>query len=80
MKSSMRRKPKPDTRPRWNDDLKVYFSGKWYEAEEYRKLCERYLKYNNMSEPHFSKDPTYNLRKKKCPTTLKPKPMKQPID
>lgn len=59
-----RHKPKPDTRPRWYDDLKVYYSGKWYNAEEYRLLCERYINLPNFTTPNYKDDPSYHWREK----------------
>ncbi len=57
-------KSKPDTRPRWNDpNLPIYFSGKWYSADEWQKLCAHTMSLPSRAEPHYTKDPTYNLRK-----------------
>lgn len=59
----VKRTPKPDTRPKWYSDLKVYFSGRYYSAEEYCLLCERYLSMDR--NPHYTVDKTYNLRVKR---------------
>lgn len=62
----VRKASKPDKRPKWNDpDLPVYFSGKWYSAEEYRLLCAKTIALPNRAEPHYKNDPTYNLRRKR---------------
>lgn len=59
----MKRKPKPDTRPRWNDNLKIYYRGQYYSSEEWQEMCTRALQYS--TDPNYKNDPTYNLRKKK---------------
>lgn len=60
----MRRKPKPDTRPHWNDaDLKVPYAGRLYSADDYQKLCV--IAVERDRTPHWTKDPTYNLKKDK---------------
>lgn len=51
----MRRKPKPDTRPRWNDpNLKIYYGKREYTADEWQIMCAAY-----------KNDPTYNLKRNK---------------
>ena len=58
----MRRKLKPDTRPRWNDpNLKIRFRGKEYTAEEWSKECENAL-YDFL--PNWRDDKTYDLKRK----------------
>lgn len=59
----MKRKPKPDTRPHWNDDLRIMYNKRLYTADEWQKMCARAIA-TDMT-PHYSKDPTYNLKVKR---------------
>lgn len=51
----MRRRIKPDTRPRWNNpNLKILYAGKWHTAEEYQKLCVAAFEWQkNWNEPSY---------------------------
>lgn len=60
-----RRRIIPDNRYRWNDpDLPVWFSGRWWKAEDYQKLCQREIE-NNRYYLDYKNDPSYNWRKDK---------------
>ncbi len=59
---SRRRRVEKDTRPKWNDDLKITFRRVEYTADEWQKMCARAIA-TDMT-PHYKNDPTYNLRKK----------------
>ncbi len=58
-----RRRIKPDTRPHWNDDLKISFRGVLYTADEWQKMCARAIA-TDMT-PNYKNDPTYNLKVKR---------------
>lgn len=58
-----RKKRQPDTRPRWNDELKIIYQDKEYTADEWQKMCARAIE-SDMT-PDWKDDKTYNLRKNK---------------
>lgn len=58
-----RNKLKPDTRPKWNDDLTISYMGKEYTFEEWQKMCAHALVFDLAT--NYKNDPTYNLKKQK---------------
>lgn len=65
----VRRKPKPDTRPHWNEPIenfKTWFFGRWYNAKEWNEAARQSLN----GQQHYKNDPTYDLKvKREKPTT-----------
>jgi hypothetical protein len=57
------KRPKPDNRPSWRDDLKITYRGEEYSADEWQKMCQRAI--DTDLTPIYKNDPTYDLKKMK---------------
>lgn len=71
----MRRKRQPpDTRPKWDDpDLPFMGKGLTISATKLQTICQESLAMT--PSPHWSNDPTYNLRKPRKLLSLRPLPL-----